>query len=254
MSERETSLIPSDFESDTRILGEQTDKFLRLVYPGYLVNKSRLSDQMFERNASLMLDGMTFFRITQCSVENADNVFASLNARMEKLLTALHSINVSMGYGIISYGGTTNLVLCVYSSGNVKSVENILQGMLSGVELKEFSPNFQKRPSVKRSYGILSGVPTLFLKEQKQTFSLSSIMRSLNGTDYTLLFLAKPVSSEIVMHAISDLIKVRDNAFAVSKRNISRSISTTDSETRTTNVSDTKSSNAGSAWSGGGPQ
>lgn len=252
MSEKETTLIPIDFASDTRILGEQTDKFLRLIYPGYLVNKNQLSDQMFEQNASLMLDGMTFFRITQCSVENVDDMFSGLNTQIEKLLTALHSINVAVGYGLISYGGMTNLVLCVYSGKNVPAVKNIVQGMLSGVDLREINPSFQQRLREERSYGMLSGVPTPFLKEQKQTFSLSSIMRSLNGTNYTMLFLAKPVSSGKIVETISELIHVRDSAFAISKRNISRSTSTTDSGTLTTNVTDTKSSNAGSVWAGGG--
>ncbi len=124
---------------------------------------------------------------------------------------------------------------------------------VSGIELEAFTPNFTDSGTLpSRSYGVLSGVPSLFVKEQKQNFSLSSIMRSLNGQDYTLLFIARPVSQDIVTQNITDLISVRDQAFAVSKRNVARSNSSseTTSQTETKTTSETKSSVAGPVGTG----
>ena len=246
-------LVP-DFKEDTKIICDQTNKFLRLVYPGYLIDKDKLKEY-FEKDSTPILDVMTYFRISCCTVDTVDNLFETINAKIEKLFTAFHSIGVSIGYGLISYGGTTNLVLAVYSSSDVEIVKSITLGMLTGVELNEITPNFSSRQETTLSYGLLSGVPSLFLNEQKQTFSLSSIMRSLNGQNYTLLFLAKPVSNQIVNKNIDELIKIKDKCFAISKHNIARSRSYSETNTHADNVNDTnnKGSIAGGVGSGLGP-
>ena len=241
MAEKNTELIKQKFNNDSRIIGEQTDCYLDLVYPSYLVDGAKSLDHLLENDSSLLLDSMTFFRVARCSVEDAEDLFESVNDKIEKLLTALHSIDVPVGYGVISRNGVTNLVLCIYSSKDVSLVKKVVRGMLSGIELEEYSAGFKKQEPKEKSYGILSGVPSVFLKEKKQTFSLSSIMRTLNGEDYTLLFLAKPVKADIVKQQVYQLINIRDSAFAVSKRNLSRNASVTDTDTHTVTVSGTKS-------------
>jgi len=246
----EKSLL-EEFNNDTRVVGEQTEKFLRLVYPAYLVNKEDIGS-LLDNESTLQLDGMTYFRISCCTTDTVDDIFDAVNAKIEKLFTALHSIGVSVSYGLISRDGIANLVLGVYSSGDVESVKSITQGMLSGIEMEKYTPNFSEHASPNMSYGILSGVPSLYVREQKQTFSLSSIMRSLNGRDYTLLFIAKPVPAEIVMQNISELVSVKDAAFAVSKRNVSRARSYSETTSHTRNVSDSTTKNPAQAAAGGG--
>ena len=243
--------LPKEFSTDSRIVGEQTEKFLELVYPSYLVCQEDI-EPWLDKQSTLRLESMTFFRITSCTVDNVEDVFESVNECFEKLFTALHSINISIAYGLVSHKGVTNLVLGVYHSRDVEAVRSITQGMLSGIELEAFTPNFTDGGTLNRSYGVLSGIPSLFVKEQKQNFSLSSIMRSLNGQDYTLLFIARPVSQDIVTQNITDLISVRDQAFAVSKRNVARSnsYSETTSQTETKTTSETKSSVAGQVGTG----
>lgn len=238
-----------EFADDTDVIGKQTEEFLHLVYPAYLVDSYNV-DQHLDSNSTFQLDGMTYFRISSCSTETVDKAFESINAKIEKLFTALHSIGVSIGYGLVSRNGVTNLVLGVYSFGDVESVKSITQGMLSGIEMENYVPNFSGEKNSDMNFGILSGVPSLYLREQKQTFSLSSIMRSLNGRDYTVMFLAKPVSMHCVTQDISNLISVRDKAFAVSKRNVARSSSYSETNSHTTNVTDGKNSVAGQVAAG----
>ena len=233
-----------EFEFDSSIIGQQTEEFLRLVYPAYLVDRNDL-DPLLDNESTLQLDGMTYFRISCCTADIVENVFEVMNEKFEKLFTALHSIGVSISYGLVSRNGITNLVLGVYSSSDVDSVKKITQGMLSGIEMESYMPNFSEDTDPDISYGLLSGVPSLYIREQKQTFSLSSIMRSLNGHDYTVLFIAKPVSAQSVTQNISDLISVRDKAFAVSKRNIARTESFSETTSHAKNVSDGVNSTAG---------
>lgn len=233
--------ILAEFKKDSQIIGEQTADFLRLVYPSYLIDREEITS-LLDSNSTTQLNGMTYFRICCCTADTVDKVFETVNGKIEKLFTALHSIGVSVSYGLVSREGITNLVLGVYSSNDVDSVKTITQGMLSGIEMKAYSPNFSDSEVNNISYGILAGVPSLYVRDQKQTFSLSTIMRSLNGRDYTLLFIAKPLSSEVVTQNISELITVRDKAFAVSKRNVARSSSYSETNTHTDNVNDGKNS------------
>lgn len=240
-----------EFNVDSKVVGDQTAKFLELVYPSYLVNQQDV-ESLMDKDSTLRLEGMTFFRISSCTADNVDKVFENVNKRFEKLFTALYSIDVPVAYGVVSRDGMTNLVLGVYSSEDVEPVKAITQGMLSGIDIEEIVPTFSSDGKKEMSHGILTGVPSLYVKEEKQIFSLSSIMRSLNGQNYSLLFVAKPVANDLISQNISELISVRDKAFAVSKRNVARSSSYSETTSESKNVNDTRSSMAGQVGSGAG--
>ena len=250
LTERQEEIL-QEFNNDSRIVGEQTAEFLRLVYPSYLVNRDDI-ETLLDKSGSERLQSMTFFRISNCTADNVEKVFESVSERFQKLFTALYSIDIPIAYGLISHDGTTNLVIGIYRSGDVESVKSVTQGMLSGIELDPIDTKFSENTNVKMSQGILAGVPSLYVNDEKQSFSLASIMRSLNGQDYTLLFIAKPVGREKISQSISKLISVRDQAFAVSKRNIARSNSYTETKTETETSTYTKNSVAGQVGSGTG--
>lgn len=242
--------LRKEFHEDSRMVGDQVAEFLHLVYPSYLVDPSDM-ESLLDNESTLRLESMTFFRISSCTADHADKVFESVNERFEKLFTAFYSIDIPIAYGLVSSEGVTNLVIGVYQSGGVGSVKTMMQGMLSGIELKEIKPSFQCNHR-EVSHGILSGIPALFLNGKKQNFSLSSIMRSLNGQEYVLLFLAKPVKQDIIFQDISKLISVRDRAFAVSKRNVARSCNYSETNSRTNSVNDSQNNVAAQAVGGAG--
>lgn len=155
-----------EFANDTDLIAKQTEEFLHLVYPAYLVDSYNV-DQHLDSDSTLRLDGMTYFRISSCSAETVDKAFEVINEKIEKLFTALHSIGISIGYGLVSRNGVTNLVLGIYSCRDVESVKSITQGMLSGIEMESYSPDFSGEKNSDMSFGILSGVPSLYLRDQK---------------------------------------------------------------------------------------
>ena len=73
-----------EFNEDSRIVGEQTTEFLRLVYPSYLVDHSRI-ESLLESDSSVKLQSMTFLRIASCTADNVEKVFENINERFEKL-------------------------------------------------------------------------------------------------------------------------------------------------------------------------
>ena len=240
-----------EFNNDSRIVGEQTAEYLRLVYPSYLVDRNDIEEYL-DAGSKDRLQSMTFFRISSCTADNVEKVFEDVSERFQKLFAALYAINIPIAYGIQSLNGVTNLIVGIYRSDDVESVKSVMQGMLSGIELDDYSPVFTSQNSQPANHGILTGVPSLYVKEEKQRFSLSSIMRSLNGQNYTLMFIAKPVGVNEISQSITKLIAVRDKAFAVSKRNIARSNSFTESSTETNSTNDSKNSTAGQIGSGAG--
>lgn len=249
--EQKQANLMEELNRDSLVLGTQTEKFLNLVYPSYLIQKHDV-ENLLEQSSMLRLQSMTFFRIDSCTADTVDKVFENVNERFEKLLTALHSIDIPIAYGLISRNGMTNLVLGVYSPYDVEAVTTITRGMLSGISMQEISPDFSPRSTIPMSHGILTGVPSLYVDGQKQTFSLASIMRSLNGQNYTLLFIAKPVSREIISQNISELLAVKDAAFAISKRNIARSSTYSKNIAESLTSGDTEMNIAGSVGGGAG--
>lgn len=103
-----------EFNRDSKVIGDQAEKFLNLVYPAYLVDENDI-ESYIDSNSSDNLDSMTFFRIDSCTADNVDKIFENVNERFEKLFTALHSIDITVAYGLISRDGITNLVLGVDS-------------------------------------------------------------------------------------------------------------------------------------------
>ena len=241
-----------EFNTDSAIVGAQVQRFLELVYPSYLVDKENL-EPLMDSESSTRIQSMTFFRISSCTADNVEKVFENISEKFEKLFTALYSITVPISYGLVSREGVTNIVLGVYEKSDVECVKTITQGMLSGVNMELFSSDFCiAKQGSNMNHGILAGVPSLYVKEKKQMFSLSSIMRSLNGQNYTLLFVAKPLGKELISQNISELINVRDQAFAVSKRNVVRSNSYSKTINETNSSSDSKNSISGQVGSGTG--
>ena len=106
---------------------------------------------------------------------------AYLNEKMDKLFTAIHSLGVPIAYGIVSYKGQTNLVLGVESKDAQEVVESFIQGLLTGIELTPFVPNFTSRTDSAQEGGIVSAVPVVKIEDDKQQFDISTLMRSLNG-------------------------------------------------------------------------
>ena len=72
-----------EFNEDSELIGRETEKFLELVYPSYLVDKENINS-LIDRNSSLRLQSMTFFRINSCTADNVDKVFQNVNEHFDK--------------------------------------------------------------------------------------------------------------------------------------------------------------------------
>ena len=216
------------------ILSEDTFKYLQLVCPAYTISQDNI-DQYLEEKSSALLKNMTFYKILSCTTEEIKSIGKEINEKIEKLFISLNSINIPIIYGIISQDGISNIVIGVL--GDSDNVRTITEGCLTGVELEPYKPCLSDSISEEKYYGLLSGIPTVSIDGKKQKFSISSILRTLNGRSYTLLFLAKPIPRVSTEIRLSNLINIRDRAFAMSKETMADSFGISDTSTKSTSTS-----------------
>lgn len=183
--------LEEQFKQDTKIVAEQSAQFVKELHPAYLHNTKQDIIGLSYDGSDELLDAFTFFRIISCTTDEVDDMFEFLNEKMDKFYTALYSVGKPVVYGIVSYGGTMNLIVGLYDSGNdAKLLKSIMEGLLDGVDLIPFKTNFITRKPGDKEVGLISAIPSVNIDENKQKFSLAPMMKSLNGQDYTVcLFL-----------------------------------------------------------------
>lgn len=224
--------LKTEFENDTVVLGEQAGLLVQSASPYLAIGENSVSEYL-DNNSAQIIEGMRFFRLNSCTTEQVDDLSSHLNEKMDKLFTAIHSLNVPIAYGIVSYAGQTNLVLGVESKEAQEVVEPFIKGLLTGIELTPFIPNFTSRFDSATVGGVVSAVPVVQIEEDKQQFDISTLMRSLNGQDYTVLCVAKPYSLAQIQKTYGEIVSIRDKCFAVSKKNLARQESESDTNTTT---------------------
>ncbi len=234
--------VQSGDENDTTELGMQSRLLRQNISPYLDISENCIRDYL-DVNSVQFIESMRFFKLNSCTTEQVDDLALYLNEKMEKLFTAIHSLGVPVAYGIVSYKGQTNLVLGVKSKEAQEIVESFIKGVLTGIELVSFVPGFASRDDSAQRGGIVSAVPVLKINDEKQKFDISTLMRSLNGQDYTVLCIAKPYNLTQVMNTYGEIVNIRDKCFEISKKNIAEQTSKSHTDTHTDTKSD--SVNAG---------
>ena len=224
--------LKEEFENDTAVLGEQAGLLVQSISPYLAVNENSIRECL-DNDSAKIIEGMRFFRLNSCTTEQVDDLAAYMNEKMDKLFTAIHSLGVPVAYGIVSYQGQTNLVLGVESKDAQEILESFVKGLLTGIELTPYVPDFTSRSQSAKRGGIVSAVPVVKIEDDKQQFDISTLMRSLNGQDYTVLCIAKPYSLAQVQKTYGEIVSIRDKCFAVSKKNLARQESESDTNTTT---------------------
>lgn len=215
--------VSEQFQQDTRVVAKQAAEFIEEIHPARLLQtKQEIMDLSYAKSDEL-LDSFAFFRIVSCTTDEVDDMFDFLNEKMDKFYTALYAVGKPVVYGIVSYGETTNLVVGLLDTeDNSDLLKSIMEGLLDGIELLPYKTNFAARTACEKEVGLISAIPSVKIEEEKQIFSLAPLMKSLNGQDYTVLFISRPLSQDIISKKRRALIQIKDQCFAVSKRNISR--------------------------------
>lgn len=238
------------FKDDTKKLGMCTSDFISNFYPSYGIN-NELAVSIPQENSLELLNTFTFYEICECTIYNVENRMEFFSEKMKKLFTTAYSIKQEVCYGIVSNNGKTSLVLGVEPTSNDATIKKIVEGLLPGVKIEPYQGKFtnskidakEGSKDKDRYVGCICGVPSLKVDGQLQNKDLSALMRSLNGQNYTIMVLCKPVDEYSIQEKINQAIKIQDECFAISKRTISLQTGNTEGNTHTDNFNETNGEN-----------
>ena len=211
--------IEAEFSNNNTVLISEMKEFIDIVAP-YLTASDSVKE-LCQKKSAEYLNNTTFFRLNSCTTENVEDLADYLNQKMEKLFTAIHSLGRPVIYGVVSRNGKANIVIGVETREDETIIKSMMMGLLTGIEVENCSFDFSQKESETGTGGFISAVPVLKVDDEKQRFDLSTLMRCLNGKDYTVLFYAKPISAEDTQDRYNDVLRIRDACAAVSKRNVS---------------------------------
>ena len=167
--------IKEEFQNNTAILCEQTNVLVQSVSPYLSIEDTDIRKHL--DNFSIQtIQEMRFFRLNSCTTEQVDDLSEYLNEKMDKLFTAIHSLGVAIAYGVISYSGKTNLVLGIGGKEAQDIVGSVISGLLTGIELTPFNPDFSSRSDFASDGGIVSAVPVVKIEDEKQKIDISALM------------------------------------------------------------------------------
>ncbi len=177
----------------------------------------------------LFLGSIYLFHVGEISVSaDAQDVADLIYKRHQSAVVAAYQSGYTLTTMISGNGGgTVDIFLGVCGEEGVKEVfEKQLQGGYpgKGIEFKRESDSariIKDRLQEKTHGGILTGIPTQKIDEEKQTFDLSSVIRSMNGQEFLLTIVSRPVASQEAAQQLRELIELKDRCHALANRTIS---------------------------------
>ena len=122
-------------------------------------------------------------------------------------------------------GGTVDIFLGVLGADDVKDVfSEQVQGIYPGKGIKFLDESRERiikdRLAGKTDGGILTGIPTQKIEGEKQTFDLTSVIRSMNGQEFLLAIVSRPVEKREVAQQIHELMELKDRCHTLANRTI----------------------------------
>lgn len=210
----------TEVKDDTKTLGDLTVDFIQGFYPSYSINNGIAS--LPKEDSLGLLNSFTFYRICECKIYDVEDRFEYFLEKLKKLFTAAYSIKINVCYGIVSKDGNVSLVLGVDSkNGEDETILSVIKGLLSGIKIEKYDKKIINKKYKKGYAGCISGVPAIKIDGEYQKKDLSPLIRSLNGQNYTIMILCKPLVETDIQEKINKAIDIQDKCFAISKRSIS---------------------------------
>ena len=170
------------------------------------------------------LDSLYLFRVGEISVAaDAQDVADLIYKRQQAAIVAASQAGYTLTTIISGNGGgTVDLFFGVRGEGDVRKVfKEQLQGVYpgKGIEFVE-EADIKNTLKAQKHGGVLTGIPTQKVEEEKQTFDLSSVVRSMNGQKFLLAMVSRPVAKYETAQQLHELMALKDRCHALANRQI----------------------------------
>ena len=186
--------------------------------------------------------------------EGVDDIQRFIEQRYRSVLSAAHRAGwtvltavvgsdsgISVFLGFMTEDGTGEIAPYVF--------ERRLRGLLPGLDVRLDETGNAESLLTRKDYhygGLIAGIPTLKVDDERQHFSLPAVLRGMHGEKYTLMLLSRPVSDVNLGEQLQAVWKVRDKCHELAQQTRQRGSGGSYSEREDT--SKTRSS----SWTGGG--
>ena len=213
-------------------------RFSQNFYPVIIENNDLKSLEI--ENSQKFLSNIEFYRIYECIVENTDDLFEFFINKMQNIFTMFYSLNKEFYYGFVSKENKVNLVIGFKTENFSNEMEKIIEGNISGIKLEKFNEDFTSFKNKENYVGYLTGVPDIKLDGKIQNKDISSLIRSLNGENYIIMTLCRPVQKNEIIIKVNEIIDIKDACATISKRTVSLQKSFTDGDSETKSYTEAK--------------
>ena len=166
-------------------------------------------------------DSIYLFHVGEISISaDVQDIVDLIYKRHQAAIIAAYQSGYTLTTIILGNGGgTVDIFLGIIGEGGVKEVfEKQLQGGYPGKGI-----NFVKDRLKKKQYehgGVLTGIPTQKIDGEKQTFDLSSVIRSMNGQEFLLAIVSRPVKKPEAAQQLHELMELKDRCHELANRTI----------------------------------
>ena len=224
-----------DFNED--IFKKVSSQFSQNFYP-FIIKDNNLQNLDIE-NSQEFLSNLEFYRIYECTIESTDDLFEYFVNKMQKIFTMFYSLNKEFYYGFVSKKDKVNLVIGFQSEFFSDEMIKIIAGNISGIKLEKLNENFSSFKNKENYVGYLTGIPDIKLDGKIQNKDISSLIRSLNGENYIIMTLCRPLQKDEIGHKIKEIIDIKDTCSSIAKRTVSLQKSLTNGNSNTLSNSET---------------
>ena len=218
-----------NFNND--IFNEITLKFSQNFYPTTI--KDNDLNNLDIENSQKFLSNLEFYRIYECITENTDDLFEYFVNKVQKIFTMFYSLNKGFYYGVVSKENKVNLVIGFEIEKFSDEMKKIIEGNINGIKLEKFNEDFTSFKDKENYVGYLTGIPDIRLDGKIQNKDISSLIRSLNGENYIIMTLCRPLQKNEILNRVNEIINIKDASTSISKRTVSIQKSLTDGESNT---------------------
>lgn len=146
-----------------------------------------------------------------------------INERYQTVLSAAYYAKISIMTVIKGGSGRVKIYIGFRTQVDMdpESFKRMVEGALPGSKpiLQEMLQVDNLMDGMKYG-GLITGIPTLKVDEERQFFNLASVIRSMYGRNYTLMIIADPIEPEVRMAELRELINIRDESHKIAKQTL----------------------------------
>ena len=156
--------------------------------------------------------------------DDIDDIQRFIEQRYRSVLSAAHSARWTVLTAAVGSRSGVSLYLGFMTAGDTGEgdpyvFERRLRGLLPGLDLWfEETTTVESFTKGKTYGGLIAGIPTLKIDDERQHFSLPAILRAMHGEEYILLFMSRPVTRDELDGQRRAIWDVQDRCHEMSRR------------------------------------